>query len=177
MLLEYLEHSEFDARLEMVVGSSQGGIDALEPLLEDLVSPTDATTLRGSVARLLGSYPDNPGLLMLRGLSEALARDGNLNVARQHLRASLEFALGEYGIDRQKVGDACARIIIIAMRKEQAADALLEEACQSSRMDRILARELMARLPAEAAKIPAAWLVEQVISRSTAMRNIRRIVK
>ena len=176
-ILEYLQHSEFDPNLEAVVGSSQGGIDALEPVLEDLVSPTDATTLRGSVARLLGSYPDNPGLLMLRSLSEALARDGDLNVARQDLRAALEFALGEYGIDRQKVGEACARIIKAAMRKELAANALLEEAYQLPLMDRILARELMSRLPAEGANIPAAWLLDQVISRSAAMRNIRRLIK
>ena len=125
-------------RSAFVVEEDKVVIDALEPLLEDLVSPTDATTLRGSVARLLGSYPDNPGLLMLRGLSEALARDSDLNVARQHLRASLEFALGEYGIDRQKVVEAYARMIMTATRKELAANALLEEACQSPRMDRIL---------------------------------------
>ena len=173
-ILEYLEHSEFDARLEMMVGSSQGGIDVLEPLLEDLVSPTDVNILRGSVARLLGSYPDNPGLLMLRGLAEALARDGNLEIARQDFRASLEFALGEYGIDRLKVCEACARIIIAATRKESAAKALLEEACQSPRMDRIIARELVAMLPQEMAKIPATWLLDQIVSRSAIMRTIGR---
>jgi ATP-dependent DNA helicase RecQ len=177
-ILKYLEHSEFDERLDKIIESSQGGIDALDPLLDNLVSPNDAAILRGSVARLLSSYPDNPGLLMLRGLSEALARDGDINVARQDVRASFDFALGKYNLDRHVVGVAFGGIIGVAMGKEsEVALALLDEIFSSPEMDRILARELMNWLPSELVNIPAVWLLEQLVSRSLTMRNKGRDIK
>jgi hypothetical protein len=169
-ILDYLEHSEYDERLENVIGSSQGGVDVLDPLLDDLVSPNDAAILRGAVARLLSSYPDNPGLLMLRGLSEALARNGDMSVACQYLKASLEFALGEYAINERVVGKAFGGIIGVAMDKEYAiAKDLISDLFLSSKMDHIFARELISWLPVELIDIPAAWLMDRLISRSSEM--------
>lgn len=174
-ILDYLEHSEYDERLENVIGSSQGGVDVLDPLLDDLVSPNDAAILRGAVARLLSSYPDNPGLLMLRGLSEALARNGDMSVACQYLKASLEFALGEYAINERVVGKAFGGIIGVAMDKEYAiAKDLISDLFLSSKMDHIFARELISWLPVELIDIPAAWLMDRLISRSSEMRKIGR---
>ncbi len=174
-ILDYLEHSEFDERLERVIGSSQGGVDVLDPLLDDLVSPNDASILRGSVARLLSSYPDNPGLLMLRGLSEALVRNGDIRVACQDIKASFEFAFGEYDLNKQVVGKAFGGIIGVAMDKEYAiAKAFTEELFLSLKMDRVFARELTLWIPTELIEIPASWLLDRMISRSSAMRNIGR---
>jgi len=53
--------------LSALLDPRQGGVDVLDPLLDDLVSPNRCIYFTGSVARLLSSYPDNPGLLMLRG--------------------------------------------------------------------------------------------------------------
>ena len=173
-ILDYLEHSDFDPRLDEVIGSSRGGIDVLSPLLEDLVSPSDAAELRGSVARLLSSYPDNPGLLMLRAIAEALSRDGDLTIARQDFRAAIEFGIGEYRLDRSELGEACGRIIETAIRKEGIAEVLLTEASQAKGAGRILIREIMANLSIRAAWMPAAWLLTNIISCSSEIRNMGR---
>lgn len=176
-ILDYLEHSDFDPRLDEVIGSSRGGVDVLTPLLEDLVSPNDAAELRGSVARLLSSYPDNPGLLMLRAIAEALSRDSDLTVARQDFRAAIEFGIGEYNLDKSELGEACGRIIEKAVRKEGIAEVLLTEASQVKGADRVLIKEIMANLSIRAAWMPAAWLLTNIISRSSEIRNMGRNVE
>jgi len=172
--LDYLEHSDFDPRLDEVIGSSRGGVDVLAPLLDDLVSPNDAAELRGSVARLLSSYPDNPGLLMLRAIAEALSRDSDLKIARQDFRAAMEFGIGEYSLDKSELGEACGRIIEKAMRKEGIAEVLLIEASQAKGADRVLIREIMANLSIRAAWMPASLLLTNIMSRSSEIRNMGR---
>ena len=75
------------------------------------------------------------------------------------------------------VGEACGRIIETAMRKEHVANALLYEVCQSPRVDRMLVRELMVRLSINVAWIPAEWLFEKMVSRSSTLRNMGRNIK
>jgi hypothetical protein len=42
------------------------------------------------------------------------------------------------------------------------------------KMDRVFARELTLWIPTELIEIPASWLLDRMISRSSAMRNIGR---
>jgi ATP-dependent DNA helicase RecQ len=56
----------------------------------------DAREWRSVTARLLGSYPDHPGLLASRGLAEALLPEGNLAEFEQNLARSLNSARTRY---------------------------------------------------------------------------------
>ena len=174
-ILDYLQNSEFDARLEVVVASPVGGLDALEPLLDDLISPNDAMALRGSVARLLGSYPDNPGLLLLRGLSEVLSQDGSLETGLQNLQAGIGFALSEYrGPESDDlVAPAIGKIVTSALKKEGAAQSLIIAALEVSSLSRNIVRQLLSDCPPEVVWLPAAWLSSELNKRSIVMLLLR----
>jgi ATP-dependent DNA helicase RecQ len=170
-ILEYLEQSEYDERLSDVLTSPLGGADALTPLLDDLVSPTHAATLRGSVARLLGSYPDVPGLLLLRSITEALASDTDPEVVRQNLEAALRFATEKYKLEPSVVAQACGQVISVATRKDAAADLLLRTVLAVASVDRVFVREMMLNLPIEVAEAPAVWLNNGLAARLAESRH------
>lgn len=60
----------------------------------------DAREWRAATARLLGSYPDHPGLLASRGLAEALIPDGDAEEFERNLEQSLLQARDRYGASR-----------------------------------------------------------------------------
>jgi ATP-dependent DNA helicase RecQ len=57
-----------------------------------------ARELRGGSGRLLASYPDHPGLLVARGVSEAYVRDGDLEELKSSLRAATLSGIERYGM-------------------------------------------------------------------------------
>lgn len=64
---------------------------------DTIEAPDDAREWRGNTARLLSSYPDHPGLLMGRALSELLDTGGSLAEFVSNSSAALE-AAGRYGL-------------------------------------------------------------------------------
>jgi len=84
-VLAYLERSEFDEILEAIRENLEDD-GLIARLLDDIISTNQATSLRGRVARDLESYPDNPGLLFLRGLVEAMCDDADFNIVVASLR-------------------------------------------------------------------------------------------
>ncbi|MCS7259161.1 MAG: RecQ family ATP-dependent DNA helicase [Anaerolineae bacterium] len=168
-ILDYLEQSEWDERLESVRASARGGVDQLAPVLEDVVSPNDAAALRAAAGRMLASYPDVPGLLLLRGLSEALSPDANLEVARQNLEAAMTFALEKYQLEWHEVAQALGQTLAYAGRKPGLAEALLDALLASSQMQRPSVRALLAYTPTELAAIPARWLLNRLTERCEAL--------
>jgi len=65
----------------------------INDLAEQVVSPNNAAELRGQAASLLRAYPENPALLLIRSLAEALCRDRDEQVVLENLRAFVSYAL------------------------------------------------------------------------------------
>ena len=68
-------------------------------------SESDAREWRSVTARLLGSYPDHPGLLAGRGLAETLLPEGNLTEFERNLAAALISARTRYKATDRDVDD------------------------------------------------------------------------
>ena len=66
---------------------------------------TDAREWRGAAARLLGSYPDHPGLLASRAMPEALIPDGDPHEFESNLISSLRAARTEYQASPDNIND------------------------------------------------------------------------
>lgn len=79
-------------------------------IIGGLRSTRDAEEIRGQVSRYLESYPDNPGLLMVRALSEAFCSDYNKSITISSFEAALKFAgeLVGYSIKRDDFVDLIA---------------------------------------------------------------------
>jgi ATP-dependent DNA helicase RecQ len=97
-LLDYLSQGAIAPALERLVDQEAFSYDEWTAALAELGAPEDAGELRGDSARLLSSYPDHPGLLLARGLSEAVDPRGNLEEFISNLDASLVSAQERYRV-------------------------------------------------------------------------------
>jgi ATP-dependent DNA helicase RecQ len=149
-ILEYLEHTEFDDRLVDLLASPVGGIDKFQALLDDIISPEDAGQLRGAVASMLTSYPDVPGLLMLRAIAEALSRDADEQVAHQTLEAALKFSRA-FQLEASMVAAACADVILAVSRRPDITAKLAQSILESDWASAEFLREMVRLLPTELA--------------------------
>jgi len=102
-ILDYLTHTEFSERLEEMSSDIGAGLSLTEGLLRDAEDPGDAGRLRGQTARYLESYPDHPGLLLLRGLSEARCTDSLPEVVRDNVDGFLANAGTRYSLPADDV--------------------------------------------------------------------------
>jgi ATP-dependent DNA helicase RecQ len=105
-ILDYLAQGDIAPVLERLVDEPQVRmLDWCEQL--DSVAPgPDGHELRGNTARLLSSYPDHPGLLLARGVSEMLIADGDLDEVVASLAAAFRSS------DRYRVADADRAAVI-----------------------------------------------------------------
>ena len=141
-------------------------------MIDELVSPADAVSLRGSVASLLASYPDIPGLLLIRALTEAFAPDADAMVVSQNVDAGVRFATEKYKIDKEIVADACAQIVRALTHTPERASDVMRAVLGSEFADRNLVRRLVAGVPAELAALPARWLTNRLASEASMLRSV-----
>ena len=82
------------------------------------VSESDTQEWRSAAARLLGSYPEHPGLLASRGLAEAMLRDGDLRQFEQNMSDALTSTLETHGTTRSEVEQLLMELICALAGRE-----------------------------------------------------------
>jgi ATP-dependent DNA helicase RecQ len=105
-VLDYLSEGDVAPVLERLAEERVFRFGDWTAAMVDLVRPDEAQEWRGSTARLLVSYPDHPGLLLARSLSELTDPAGNLSEAGATLTACLQSARARYGSDDAATGAA-----------------------------------------------------------------------
>ena len=105
-VLDYLTHTEFSERLAEMSGDAHAGLALTADLLADAPEEIEAGRLRGQVARYLESYPDHPGLLLVRGLAESRCRDASTTVVRDNLDGFLANVGARYSIPAPETASA-----------------------------------------------------------------------
>jgi len=109
-VLEYLSEGDIGNVLEELVESPVVSLLAWQQQWNLIASQTDAAEWRASTARLLASYPDHPGLLLSRALSEVLHTDAGTTTTTSleefalNLEAALQSATPNYRVSRDEVG-------------------------------------------------------------------------
>lgn len=117
-ILRYLEYS-YTEEIEKILDSEDIGFSCLKEMIDGyettdgeivggLRSPKDAAEIRGQVSRYLESFPDHPGLLLLRALSELYCTDYDLNAILQNIKAAIKFSSELYGVEESDVYDILA---------------------------------------------------------------------
>ena len=96
-ILDYLSQGAIAPTLERLVDRPRFAYADWVDELSEIVDQDDAREMRGDSARILASYPDHPGLLFARGLSEAIDERGDLREYVSNLESSLKSATERYG--------------------------------------------------------------------------------
>jgi ATP-dependent DNA helicase RecQ len=103
-ILEYLSQGSVAPSLEKLVDDDKVSLGQWMELLDGIWAaaeagdPEAASELRGGTARLLSSYPEHPGLLVARGVSEILVEDGDLEELIASLRAAIQSGRERYDV-------------------------------------------------------------------------------
>jgi ATP-dependent DNA helicase RecQ len=163
-ILQYLEATEYTEYLEKLVDSQDFGYQVCKEIIESIPSPNEAAKVRGQVSRYLESYPDHPSLLMLRALSEIIAKEKNYSVVKQNFFASSK-SIFRYKINNTDLLDFLAwSISIISNYNLQLGKELTEEVLKAFYKIEYI-RELVKHLPENLKYIPASVLLAQLSDR------------
>lgn len=161
-ILRYLEATEYSEILDAIIGESDAGILKTMKAFEEVRSTNEASELRGQASRYLESYPDHPGLLMLRALAEAYARDHNSQLVEQNLLASISSCIENYGIEKSRLFEFTAWAINkISFRNSELSDHL-QKLILNQFPEKSFAQALVRELPRARASIPAWFILDRI---------------
>ena len=102
-ILDYLSQGDVAPVLERLVDLPSFGFGDWTALLRNVAPGEDGRELRGNTARLLASYPDHPGMLLARAMSEMLDDRGDLRELRSNPLSSLRSARAAYGVSADEL--------------------------------------------------------------------------
>ena len=99
-VLEYLTEGDLQPTIEKLATRETFTFEDWRNVWERMGSMADVREMRGVTARLLGSYPDHPGLLIGRALTEGLLADGEPTEFETNLEQGLRSAVERYRTGR-----------------------------------------------------------------------------
>ena len=97
-LLDYLQEGFGAEALDALLQTTEIDLAAWLERAVAIQTPIDAGELRGLCIRALESYPDHPGLLLVRAVAEAMCSDHDPRVSAQGIASALQRAAVDYGI-------------------------------------------------------------------------------
>jgi ATP-dependent DNA helicase RecQ len=126
-VLAYLERSEFDDMLDELVDDLETQ-QLIPSILEEVSSANHAQSLRGQVVRFLESYPDHPGLLLLRATVESMCRDRSASIVTATLESWATAATEKYALSLAAMAESYSYAMeVISKQMPETA----EKACHS----------------------------------------------
>ncbi len=165
-VLRHLEATQYSEHLEKILASKRAGLAETREAFDPIRSPNEAAELRGQVARYLESYPDHPGLLMLRSLSEIYSRDSESHIVEQNFTASINSALKDYGLKGNLLTDFIIWSIDKFVKRNQTMAETLQRKALSIYPDRSLARSFLRNSTYDMVIIPSYFLLGRLARRS-----------
>jgi ATP-dependent DNA helicase RecQ len=122
-ILDYLSEGDVTPRLVEMSESSEFVISDWLLALGGIPTATEAREWRGTAGRLLSSYPDHPGLLLVRGFTEIIDPEGDLDEFAFNLQGALRSADERYGASPADI-DGLAGWLIAECRRRRRPEAL-----------------------------------------------------
>lgn len=102
-LLDYLQEGLGAEQLEKLVEEREVRLVDWCEMFGKIYTPVDAGEVRGLVIRALESFPDHPGLLLVRGVTEIMSSDSNETVAGQAIYTAFRKSSEDYQLEEHCV--------------------------------------------------------------------------
>ena len=102
-LLDYLQEGLGAERIDQLLGGEDIELAAWWELVDKVQTPMDAGELRGLCIRALESFPDHPGLLLVRATAESMCSDHDDMVSSQGIGAAIGFGIAKYELRQVEV--------------------------------------------------------------------------
>ena len=113
-LLNYLQEGLGAEKIAQLAEQASINFDDWLDLFSKISTPIEAGEIRGISIRLLETYPDHPGMLLLRGVSETLIQKRDDLLVRNSITTSLENAKSRYDCSTEQLNDLLKQLITFA---------------------------------------------------------------
>lgn len=113
-LLDYLQEGLGAEKIAQLAEESIINFDDWIELISKITNPIEAGEIRGISIRLLETYPDHPGILLLRGISESLVQKSEDLLVRNSIVTALENAKTRYDCSNVQLSELFKQLIDIA---------------------------------------------------------------
>ena len=86
-------------------------------VFEKITNPIEAGEMRGMTIRLMETYPDHPGMLINRALSEALYSYAEEEVIRDSILSSFKVGIERYSCSKEEINELAKSLIGFATER------------------------------------------------------------
>lgn len=116
-LLEYLQEGvDAESIQELLDKDIVDFADWLQ-YVKRMNNAVEAGEIRGMAIRFLESYPDHPGLLLLRGLVECMTSDSDTVIIAQSIMTACEMGVQRYTMSNEQIDDLMDYLQLIAKNR------------------------------------------------------------
>ena len=119
LILDYLQEGVGADEIEYLISQDSVSLSAWFEKLSLIDNTSDARELRGLVMRFRDSYPDHPGLLLLRSISEMLCSKSNQINAKTDLLSAINFSIQKYSISHSELSIILEQLLLFAAKKDE----------------------------------------------------------
>ena len=123
-ILDYLQEGDISPIIESLTDAETFVLNDWITAIASIETIDESQEWRGRTARLLSSYPEQPGLLIARGYSELMLIDGDTQEAVRNLSAGFASASENYNTQSQDLFSAASTLIGILLASGKSGDAL-----------------------------------------------------
>lgn len=116
-LMNYLQEGLGAEQIAALAEQKDVDFDAWISLFEKVSTPLDAGEIRGIIIRLLETFPDHPGMLAARGISESLVGKPDESLIRDSILAALDTGRNRYSCSVDQLVELLANLVDLANSK------------------------------------------------------------
>ena len=177
-LLEYLEEGVGSEFIEKLLSQDTVSLDDWLALLEGMNNAAEAGEFRGMAIRYLESYPEHPGLLLMRAVAESMSGDCEARRVREDVEAAIRFGVSVYGLQNTEIERMAIELFDYAIeRAPNLAVPIIvafsgEEGSMSSPQLVELRSRLFTEYPKQTADLRAAMAVRRLANRLTGVQGV-----
>lgn len=176
-LLEYLEEGVGSDFIERLLAEESIDIDDWLSLILQINNAAEAGEFRGIAIRYLESYPEHPGLLLIRAVAESMSGDCDERRVREDLESALRFGTSAYRLKQRDIKKLANELLTFTLERAPRLAAPLiiafegqEEWATSQELER-LSEKLFAEYPEQTKDIRAAQSVRKIANQLAAINN------
>jgi len=110
-ILDYLHEGDVSPQIDRLVDQQVLNLDEWCMALIQIRQISEAQEWRGSTARLLVSYPEQPGLRLSRGFAELFLADGDWEDGSRNVVGAIRSATDNYGASAEQIDRALQTLV------------------------------------------------------------------
>lgn len=119
-LLDYLQEGVGAEQFQELLERSEVQLAPWREIADQIHTPMEAGEIRGLVIRALESFPDHPGALLLRAVTEMMCSDSDDTITAQALRMAFRSAQQRYSVGSQDIVQTIEWLAVRASTRNRA---------------------------------------------------------